>query len=384
MRTVLKLSLAACCGLVTIMAGCGQFFPPLNPPCTTNCTTSGNYLYVANAASTAASIAGFAVAGTGTSTTLTATSNSPYGVGTIPSAVAIAPNNQFMYVAGATGGIYLYLINSNGSISASSSNPVATGIVPQAMQVDSTGAWLLVTTASLATSNAAVVAYPIDSSTGVLSTPPNNATVLPVTGSSSRMLLAPNNANLFVSLGVAGVATLTFNATSGLVSYQQQLAPRTTNGADTGMTTDPNSVYLFVGETVTGGVRVLAIGANGKLTEVAGSPYKTGPAPSALLVEASGSYVYVADSTNNNISGFVLAANGTLSALSGSPYATGTTPVWLAEDNAKAHLAAACTGGNHDLELYSFDATTGGKLDSAAQASTGTDPTNPIIVVATH
>jgi hypothetical protein len=37
-----------------------------------------------------------------------------------------------------------------------------------------------------------------------------------------------------------------------------------------------------------------------------------------------------------------------------------------------------------DLQLFSFDATTDGKLDPIATATTGTDPTSPQTLVATH
>jgi DNA-binding beta-propeller fold protein YncE len=103
-----------------------------------------------------------------------------------------------------------------------------------------------------------------------------------------------------------------------------------------------------------------------------------------VLVDSSGSYVYVTNQTDDTISGFVLAANGTLTEISGSPFSTGTTPVDIAEDATKTYVGVVCNGGGQDLEVYSFDATTGGKLDAAANATTGTDPTLPIAIAATH
>ena len=45
---------------------------------------------------------------------------------------------------------------------------------------------------------------------------------------------------------------------------------------------------------------------------------------------------------------------------------------------------AIANGGSPDLTMYSFDSTTSGKLDTAAAATTGTDPTGAIAIAATH
>ena len=40
--------------------------------------------------------------------------------------------------------------------------------------------------------------------------------------------------------------------------------------------------------------------------------------------------------------------------------------------------------GNSDLQLFKFDATTDGKLDPVSNATTGTDPTDPKSLAASH
>jgi 6-phosphogluconolactonase len=131
---------------------------------------------------------------------------------------------------------------------------------------------------------------------------------------------------------------------------------------------------------------VFSIGMTGALTEVTGSPFAAGTGPSGVLVDSTGAYVYVTNSGTgaNSISGYVLAANGTLTPIAGSPFATGTTPVDIAEDSTGKYVGVVCNGGGQDLEVYSFDATTGGALDAAANATTGTDPTLPIAIAVTH
>jgi hypothetical protein len=42
------------------------------------------------------------------------------------------------------------------------------------------------------------------------------------------------------------------------------------------------------------------------------------------------------------------------------------------------------TGGNSDMQVFKFDTTTNGKLDPVSTATTGTDPTNPVSIAASH
>jgi 6-phosphogluconolactonase (cycloisomerase 2 family) len=375
------------------LTGCG-FFPPLNQ-CTSDCTTSTDFMYVANSSNTTASpasIAGFSLTTTTVAATATTaasstlmlaiTPNSAYKLGFVPTAIAITPGNKYLYVGALTGGIYLYAINSDGSITLqNNSTAVASGIV-SSMKVDSTGAWLIVANASIATAKAQMSVYSIASTTGLLTSSGN--LLVSKAGASNRMTIAPNNTNVFVTLGTGGTEALTFNATTGALTDVGNLATLGTAYADQGVAVNPASTYAFVTETGSAGVRVLTIGANGGLTEVSGSPFQTGLGPSGVLVDSSGSYVYVTNQTDDTISGFVLAANGTLTEISGSPFSTGTTPVDIAEDATKTYVGVVCNGGGQDLEVYSFDATTGGKLDAAANATTGTDPTLPIAIAATH
>jgi hypothetical protein len=50
-------------------------------------------------------------------------------------------------------------------------------------------------------------------------------------------------------------------------------------------------------------------------------------------------------------------------------------------DNSGDYLLAASNGGSSDLMMYSFAA---GALDLSAATATGTDPTGPWAIAATH
>jgi DNA-binding beta-propeller fold protein YncE len=159
--------------------------------------------------------------------------------------------------------------------------------------------------------------------------------------------------------------------------------------ADYALASDPNSKFLFVAELNTG-LRVLSIGASGALSEIAGSPYTTGIGPTGVIVDPTGAYVYVANKGSNNISAFALtASSGVLTAISGSPFSSGgLLPIAFAKDNSGKYLAvinsgANGSGGNNDLQLFSYSTATPGSLTAVSNATTGTDPANPQSIAAT-
>jgi 6-phosphogluconolactonase (cycloisomerase 2 family) len=378
--------------LLGLTTGCDFFTTPSN---CTDCTSTGDYLYVANGNNTY--LAGFGVSTAGA---LSVLPSSPYNNGVAAQALAITPTNSFLYAA-TTGGIFCYAINSNGSITVQNSgSAVAADVVATSLQVDSTGNYLLAAGISTSLAAQAIGIYQINTSTGLLTAlggsplalytgNGTSATVVTPTG----MLITPNNSYVYVSLQTLGVQVLTLG-TGGALSTGTTptfLPPlkTSTTPADYGLASDPNSKFRFVCEFNTG-LRVLSIGTNGTLNEISGSPYATGTGPTGVVLDPTGSYVYVANKGSNNISAFTLTlASGKLVAVSGSPFSSGgQLPIGFVNDNTKAYLAVINSGsngstGNSDLQLFKFDATVDGKLDPIATATTGTDPTNPTAITAT-
>jgi len=329
--------------LLGVTTGCDFFVSQNN---CTDCTTTGDYLYVGNGNNT--NIAGFSV---GTTGALSVLNGSPYNNGVAGLALAITPTNTFMYVA-TTNGIYCYLINSDGSITVQNSgSAVAQDVVASAMQVDSTGNYLLAAGVGISLAAQAIGIYQINTSTGLLTA--LTGSPLPLyTGKASTatvvqptaMLITPNNSYVYVSLQSLGVQVLTLG-TGGALSTGSAatfLPPLSTSSspADYGLASDPNSKFLFVAEINTG-LRVLSIGTNGTLNEISGSPYATGTGPTGVTLDPTGSYVYVANKGSNNISAFTLtAASGKLAVISGSPFSSGgTAPIAMVNDNQKKYLA---------------------------------------------
>jgi len=384
------------CGLFLLgVVGCGGFFVPQ-----TNSgggTNTGDYIYVGNNLNTY--IAGF---GLNSSGALSVLSGSPYNNGVAAQSLAVTPANTFLY-AGTTNGIYAYAINSNGSITVQNSgSAVAQDLVATQMQVDSTGNYLLASGFGTAIGAQAIGIYTINTSTGLL-TAVGGSPIALYTGSGSTpavvtptgLLITPNNSYVYVSLGTLGVQILTLGS-GGALSTGGNPPPlllpvsTSTSPSDQGLASDPLSAFLFVSEINTG-LRVLSIGTGGTLKEVSGSPYAVGTGPTGVLLDATGSYVYVANKGSNNISAFTLtAASGKLTAVAGSPFASGGQfPTALVNDNTKKFVAVINsggngTGGNSDMQVFKFDTTTDGQLDPVSTATTGTDPTNPLSIAASH
>ncbi len=363
-----------------LLTGCGQFFPPLSSGSGGSGgtgTSSGDYLYVGNLGTNPTTIAGFSIA----SSALSTLSGAPWQVSLEPTALAVTPNNSYLYLGSAAGGIYVYTIGSSGVLTIGNGGvPVATGISPSVLRVDTTGKWLL---GGSAFSGQAYV-YQIGSG-GALTAISSSVVTLNSSDPATDMEIAPSDDYVYVSCGTAGIYTMSFNSGTGaMAQVNSVLAPKQADAADYGMAISPSGSYLFAAETVTGGVRVFSIAANGTLTETSGSPYTTGTGAYSVLVDSTGSYVYVANRTQNNISAFLLSGTGALTAISGSPFTTGALPVAMVEDKTDAYIAVICSGGGPDLQVFTFAGSTAGALTSFKSTTTGTDPTAASSIAATH
>jgi 6-phosphogluconolactonase (cycloisomerase 2 family) len=378
--------------ILPLATGCNGFF--VYPGSSTGSTSGTDYVYVANA--TAGTLAGFAV-GTGT---LTAVSGSPYTLGFTPSAVVVNPADTIVFVAGTSGGlgyIAAYSIGSSGALTLLTNNAV--GVASEvAMDVSPNGDWLLgLDTSGQALGSAVVDEYSINASTGALtlgtgaSYNVSSASLSPAPGAvvPSGIKIAPGGGLVFVALGTAGTMDFTFNqsSTSGLLTASQTAFLASGGGlADNALTVSPNGNYLYVARSGTnGGIAAYTIsGSSGVLASVSGTPLAAGTQPYSVVVNSAGTDVYVANRTSGTISGYSVSSNGTLAALGQSPYNSGNSVTALAIDKTGDYLLAAAYGGSPDVWLYSFDSSVAGKLDLSNTYSTGSDPTNPVAIAATH
>ncbi|MBS1801459.1 MAG: beta-propeller fold lactonase family protein [Acidobacteria bacterium] len=357
--------------LAIALTGCGQFFIP---PTGGGGTTGSNRVYVANSATN--SLSGFTI---GTAA-LSAVSGSPLSLGYVPIAAAVTPNNNFIYVAG-PGAIYMYTISSDGSLSAPSSGAAVAAVNVVSLDVSPDGQWLF----GLDNTQTVLDQFQINSSTGALSvvaaTPysASTGTVVP-----KQVKVSPTGNLVFIALGTAGDIVFTLNTSTGAVVNSQYLKPADTT-SDNALAINSTGAYLYIARSGTnGGLGVYTIGAGGVLNSIAGSPFAAGNQPSSVVIDSTGKYVYVANRGDSNISGYSIGTGSSLTALSGSPYASGTGVTSLGVDKSGKYLLAGANGGSPDLSMYSYDATTLGKLNLATSTTSGTQPAGVIAIALTH
>lgn len=353
--------------VVSLTAGCGQFFPKSGntpPP-----SGSGSYFYLGNL--TGLNVSGYSVT---TSNTVASVSGSGLNIAVGVNAITTTPSGTYLYAASEIGGaIYGYALGSNGSLTLlNNSSALITGVSPLVMQVDPSGQWLIAVDAS-----PTATIFSINTSSGLLT---QTGTLALDAGTPSGITFTPDNTKMYVALNTGGVDIFTFSASSGVLKKTGLLSPKQNVNADYGVAVDPANKYLFVTETGINAVRVLSIGTNGALTELSGSPYATGAGPNGVLVDATGSYVYVTNKTDGTISGFLLSATGGLTQISGSPFTTGSGPVALAEDATKTYIGVANSGGSPDLQVFTISTTTPGALTN--YASTTGSSSGPFAIAA--
>ena len=336
---------------------------------------ASSYIYVAN--QNAGTVAAFSLS----AGTLYTVSGSPFTLAGVPTAIATTPSGSLLYEASSNGGIYVYTLGSNGAPTLGNNGQALLSLVaPTYMAIDSTGTWLFV----VSSTSSQLLEYQITPSTGALTA----VTGSPVTlhgGDPTQIYITPNNQYVYVGeapntsgTGDAGVDVFTLNATSGALSNPLHInSMNPTTAADDALGSDAKSKFLFVGETVSG-IRAFSIGTGGSLSEVAGSPFPSALGPSAIAMDPTNAYVYVAYRYADKIEGYSLGSTGALTLLSSSPFATGSQPIAMSLDANSQYMVVANSGGSPDLEIFSFDTTSAGKLDFVANTITGSDPTVPI------
>jgi YVTN family beta-propeller protein len=87
-------------------------------------------------------------------------------------------------------------------------------------------------------------------------------------------------------------------------------------------------VYVSNGLGGSQNVSALAIGADGSLSPIAGSPFATGgTTQEGLSITPNAQHLYVSLFGTGNVTGFNVGAGGGLSTVPGAPFATGSTPL---------------------------------------------------------
>lgn len=376
---------------VPLLAGCKGFWdaPASSSGGGTTTASSGDF-YVANLA--ANQIVGYYI----NAGVVTALTGSPYPVPAAPIALAVAPDNTFLYVSTAAG-IYVFSIASDGQLTLGNSGGPISSDPASSMQVDASGSWLV----EGVSGSPNVFAIQLNPTTGGAASSTEQFATLPAS-TVQQVAVSSDNTLVLVAMGAGGTEIVPFNSSNakpfGAVA---NLPVKNAGGAAISVAVDPivsgqSAPRLFyIGETVatsgtnTGGLRVFAFGT---LKEITGSPFASqGLAPYSILPISSGDYVYVANrqvsgSSTGVIAGFSITSTNNVISLTalGSTFPGGTNPQALAEDKTGTFVLAVDFGGNPDLKGYTFDTTKVGYLDAVISSATGTDPVEAAAIVAWH
>ncbi|MDR3737595.1 MAG: beta-propeller fold lactonase family protein [Terracidiphilus sp.] len=369
---------------VLTLAGCKGFWNEPASSSTTTTTKTSGHVYVLNAGANA--IAGYYV----NAGTLTALSGSPYSVPATPLALAVAPDNDFLYVS-TVSGIYVYTIASTGALTISNSSTAITSDPATSMAISSGSNWLV----EAVSGSASVFALAVNPTTGLLRSTAEQSQTLPAS-TIQQVTMAPDDSYAIVSMGTGGTALIPFT-TGNTNPFGAVTTIGTVNSSGSALSAavDPSARVLYIGETAatsgtnSGGIRVFNLST---LVEQSGSPYASGGlAPYWILPEAGGSYVYAVNRQTSSgstgvLNGFTLSQSSNvykLNAMS-STFTAGTHPVAAVEDNTAQFVFVVNYGGSYDLMGYVFDSSTAGALDEVVYSSTGTDPVYANAIAAAH
>jgi 6-phosphogluconolactonase (cycloisomerase 2 family) len=107
----------------------------------------------------------------------------------------------------------------------------------------------------------------------------------------------------------------------------------------------PTQGFLYVSNGTAGNISAFAIGTNGALTELGGSPFSLGAGAVAagLAIDPKGQFLYAADSANNKVASFNVTG-GPLAAVGSFP--AGTKPVGVTVDSTSTFVYSANQGSN--------------------------------------
>ena len=386
-----KLAAALILGAVTpSLTSCGGFFTPVGTGSTVGNGTS-TFAYVTNEGGT---IAEYSL----TSGVLAQLSGSPISITPLaPYSIVVAPNNAFVYV-GTTTGVFLYTINSDGTLTEGNGNNVAyinatnTALIAQSMVIDSTSSWLLIAYRNSSVLDAVQLTPATGLPTGAVfsinSTPPSTA--------SPQLAISPANNQVFVALGATGTEALGFNPNSATAplgpwpSSGVSIGVAAANASANGVAVDPTSKYLYIAEANSNAAQTSATAGTIRIESTANlgkdlDSETVGIGPSAVISDLTGAYVYVTNGTDGTISGFSLDTSTQKLVSLGAAFPTEQSPVALVEDSTKTYLMDVGSLANPNLWLYSFDTTSLGSLDVGATTSTATvNPSQSNGIAVTH
>ena len=311
--------------------------PQVNGTSPSGLALMNKFLFVAN--SQANTISTFSVAGDGT---LSAIGDAVPTGGSGPNAVVVDPSGQYLLVTNRSlsDSVSVFSIDSgSGALTPVTGSPFYANDSPDEILMPASGNLVYVTNSRIGT----VTAFTFSPSTGFLTPVPGSpfiscagASALAIDGSGSFLYVANTSALNAGSTTVGNISGFTINNAPGatfgaltVISGSPFTMP--VGNGPSAMVVDPSNRFLFA--TTPGGnfsiwcFEINAFSQNGQLTVVAGAPFSVSAGGLFAVIDRKGDFFYMGNQEAHGITAYTFNPNtGQPLLINGSPFSTGTAP----------------------------------------------------------
>lgn len=250
----------------------------------------------------------------GASGALTSSASATFGTARFTQS-AVTPDGRFYVAPDLNGNVYVFTIGASGALTPVAGAPFAgTGMKNNdSIAISPDGKFVYCSNEGVSQVNA----FSLNSTTGALTEIPGS----PFAASGPGFSVAVTADGKYVYSTDETNKELngfSINPTTGVLTAIAG-SPFGAGTSGTFVTVDPKSKFVYT--TGSGGLNGFAIGSNGALTLIPGSPFPT-PAASMyfVLADPSGKFLYAGDRANHQIFGFSIGTTGALTAVAGSPF----------------------------------------------------------------
>ncbi len=300
-----------------------------------------------------------------------------------PTGLALLSSKKFLYTANSLADtISIFNVGSDGTLTLSGTPTPAGGSGPNAMVIDPTGKYLLVTNSN---SSGSVSVFSIDADSGAL-TPVGS----PVFANAYPTEILITHSGNFVYVTNPGLGMVTSFTFSNGVLQQMPTSPVISGAGAFGLAVDGSGRFLYVANpsapnpslNTTGNISGFNIDPNtGALTPMLGSPFTSGTStvntgPSALTLDPFGRFIYAtAAGSSDSIWCFTITpTNGQLVTVTNSPFSLAAGGLFALIDPSGNYFYTGTQTGN-GIAAYTYNSSTGTPtVISGSPFSTGTPP----------
>jgi 6-phosphogluconolactonase (cycloisomerase 2 family) len=283
---------------------------------------------------------------------------SPVAAGPGVRAIALHPNQKFLYAANSgENDVSIFNVAISGGLTEQTPR-TAVGTAPTLIAMDSTGSYLYVGNTGQQPS---ISVFSIDSKTGHLSPviqPPSTSNTAYI-GLTPINMAVSGNVLYVTGQGLQGYV-LAFPLTNGVLGTPPTGSPYLAGNNPYGLAISSDGTALYTANKLDDSVSEFSIGSNGALTALAGNPISISfTAPTALLIAPSGKYLFVADQGSSNLEGFSIGSGGSLNLLASAPFATKSSPSALACDSLGRYVFVASQSSPGSIQSFFLSSPTG-------------------------